>query len=865
MPISAISHKLAAIKIFRIAAIFIAMTVAVWGRAAVNAHPHSTRVIKGVICDSLTLRPIESVTVIAEDGSTSVLSDADGNFIIGVPTGSEVLKISSIGYQKKTAKLHNDGSNFEMIYLAPTEYVMDELVVTRKKEKYSKKNNPAVEFVKRIRDARNLTDPVSRHENYRFSKYERTTLGINDFGSPEEKPELFKKYPFLREHIDTSDISGKPVLTISVDEKKSDIHFSDGNRKEYVSGIRHEGLDDIMDPKIVGTFISEAMREIDLYDNDINLLKNRFVSPLSPLAPDFYKFYLTDTVKIEDENCIVLTFVPRNSATFGFVGHIYVPEADSTMFIKKVTMTLPKKINVNFIDKLYIIQDFERAEDGSRLKTNDDLTLELSLLPGLQSMYARRHTAYGNHSFAPPEDALMFDFLGEEKIDIKARERDSIFWEEERMLNIEPSETNVSELQKSLQSIPLFRWGMSFIKLMSEGYLHTLPDNRSKFNIGPLNTLISHNSLQGWRYRIGGITTANLSKRWFGRGYVAWGSKDHKWAYGGEIEYSFIDKEYHSREFPVKSLRLSHKYDINQLGQHFLFTNPDNIFVSWQRMDDRLIDYRRLTSLEWTMEWENNLSFKLSANHVRQEATPWVPFVTGSGENFGHFQQASLGVELRFAPGEKVYQTISYRFPARMEAPIFILRHTVSPKGFAGSRFTINRTELDIQKRFWFSAWGYLDAILKAGHVWSKVAYPDLLIPNANLSYTIQPESFALMYPMEFINDSSVQWDMTYWANGAIFNYLPFFKNLKLREVFGFKGVWGHLSGKNNPDIDGDVFRFPEEAAAIPMDRGPYMEASVGLDNILRCLRVDYVWRLSYRDNPATDKGGVRIAFHMTF
>lgn len=851
---------------FHIHKILVIVIFAVITHAMSAATPSDgSWVLKGIVRDSVSLTPIEAVSVIAEGGRSGTLTRPDGTFVLKVPEGAKYLSVSSLGYHKKIVPLKRNSYNLEVIHLSPSDYMMQEVVVKRRKEKYSKKNNPAVDFARHIREAGKLTDPVARHPFYGYDKYEISTIALNDFKSPEEDSVKFRKYPFLWENVDTSEVSGKPVLTFSVNEKASQVQHRGGSRKELTTGRRHEGLDDLIDPELLNTFLGETMKEIDLYQADIDLLYNRFVSPLSPLAPDFYKFYLTDTVEVDDERCVVLTFAPRNTAVFGFVGQLFVPEADSTMFVKRVSMRLPRDINLNYIDKLFISQDFRKADDGSRLKTKDDLVLELSLIPGTQGLYARRNTTYSSHTFDEPHDNQAFSFLGAETSESQAESRDSVFWSDKRPSALSAGEGNVSSLRRGLGGIPFFRYGTMVIKTLSDGYLHTASGGKSKFDIGPLNTMMSHNYLEGWRFRAGGMTTANLSKRWFGRGYAAWGTKDHKWMYGGEVEYSFIDKKYHSREFPIRSLRLSHKYDINQLGQHYLFTNPDNIFVSWQRMKDVLIDYRRHTALEWKMEWNNNLSFVATLSHSRHEATPDVPFVDGTGQRFGHFSQAGFTVELRFAPGEKFYQWATMRLPAKLEAPVFHISHTVSPRGAFGNMFTVNRTELYIQKRFFFSAWGYLDGILKGAHVWSRVPYTDLLIPNANLSYTIQPESFALMNPMEFINDSSVQWDLTYWANGAILNYIPLIKKLRLREAFAFRGVWGRLSRKNDPRYSDEVFRFPATALATPMGDTPYMEAAVGLDNIFRCLRVDYVWRLTYRNTPGTDRDGVRIAFHMTF
>ena len=134
--------------------------------------------------------------------------------------------------------------------------------------------------------------------------------------------------------------------------------------------------------------------------------------------------------------------------------------------------------------------------------------------------------------------------------------------------------------------------------------------------------------------------------------------------------------------------------------------------------------------------------------------------------------------------------------PVNMDAWIFQLSHEFGPKSFMNSSFTLNRTELSVMKRLWFSAFGYADIILKAGKVWSSVYYPTLLWPNANLSYTIQPESYSLMNAMEFANDQYASIDFTYFGNGVLFNHIPLLKKLKIREAFTFKGLMGGLSDK---------------------------------------------------------------------
>lgn len=798
------------------------------------------------------------------------LTDNNGNAVINIPKNEgDTIEMSAsvLGYKTKIIRFSRYASSI-IVPLTADGLQLDEVVFKQKKRKYSKKNNPAVQFVEKIREGASKIDPRNCHQNYSYDRFERISLGLNNFKIQEDTTKKVKKeskFAFLKDHIDTCEITNQPVLIVSVKEKASNVLYrhEPESEKTIVTGIKRQGLDDMFDQESIQTFLEDVMREIDLYQNDIIILQNRFVSPLSRIAPDFYKFFLTDTVMVDNEKCVVLSFTPHNTATFGFTGHVYVPMNDTTIFIKRVEMKLPPKINLNFIKSLYLRQDYVKATDGSRLKVFDDMVIELSILPGAQGLYARRNTTYSNHSFVPYHNQAVFNELGKEIVLSDAYDKDEQFWTNVTITPQTNGENKINELIKQLRSVPIYYWTEKAIKLMFSGYVQT--SKKSKFDIGPLNTFISYNDIEGYRFRLGGMTTANLSNRLFARGYAAYGTRDRKMKYSGELEYSFNEKKYHSREFPIHSIKLSHLYDIERIGQDYMFTNADNFVLSFKRQKDLLIAYKRLSNLEYTLELKNNFSVKATLSNERLEATENVPFITSSGIASSHYNETTLSLQLRYAPGEKFYQTKSYRIPINLDAPAIVLSHTFGPQKFLGNTFTINKTELSFQKRFWFSAFGYTDVILKGGHIWSQTPYPALLIPNANLTYTIQPESFAMMNAMEFVNDSYISWDLTYWANGAIFNYIPLVKKLKLREVFCFRGVSGTLSSKNNPLNNNNLYLFPALQEPEEMNWKPYMEASVGIENIFKCLRLDYVWRLSYRNKQNIDKSGLRVAVHLTF
>lgn len=819
--------------------------------------------ISGLLVDSITNEPLPFAAVFLKGSDRGTMTDENGRFEINTSVNFINVSVSLMGYNNKEVFVTKGESNNITIQLVPTGVALNELVVKPKKEKYSKKNNPAVAFAKRVMAKKKQYDPKN-HPYYSFEKYYKLTCGLTGFSNDKESW-ILKKFKFLHEFMDTSEVSGKRILPMSIKERVSteSYRLNPESHKEYIKGVKRAGIDEVFDEESIQRFLEDVFREINIFSNDVTFMQNRFVSPLSNIGTDFYKYYLNDTVTINGVKCIDLSFSPFNPQSFGFNGRIYVVADDTTMFVKKVKMNVPKDINLNYVEKIYIEQDFEKAPDGSRLKTRDDMTVEFRIIPATQELYARRVAIYSDHSFDKPQDESIFK---KEATKITAADTNYMpeeFWKDNRKTPIKESENSVKHILARLRQVPLFYWGEKVVVTLVSGYIPT--SKESRFDFGPMNTTISGNTLEGLRLKTGGMTTANLNDHLFARGYVAYGFGDKKWKYSGQLEYSFNKKKYHNLEFPIHSLRLLHKYDLDHLGQHYLYTNDDNVFLALKRMPDKAVTYKRTSELEYKLETESGFSIAAGMKFDIQEASKFIPFVDGYGKTYDNYKETSFNITLRYAPGETFYQTKTYRIPINLDAPVFTLSHTYAPKGFLGSKYCINKTEVGVQKRFWLSAFGYTDIILKGGKIWSNVAFPDLMLPNANLSYTIQPESFVLMSPMEFMNDRYLSWDITYWANGAIFNRLPLIKYLKLREAFSFRGLYGKLKDSNNPANNLELLRFPDMNNSSPMDKTPYMEMGVGIDNILTCLRVDYVWRLTYMNRANIARRGLRIQLHFTF
>ena len=824
--------------------------------------------ITGLVRDSITRQavPYATVTLIGTDEGT--IANDKGGFTINSRATFSKLRVTAMGYTPREVPVKAGQGSVVLVDLVPSGVELNEVVVRKGKEKYSKKNNPAVEMIKKLRQRRDDNDP-RRFPNYGYTQYERMMMGFGNLDDVIKKPE---EQAWVEQYADTSLLTGRQVLPVSIKETVARDWYSDNGHKQLILGTKSAGIDEHIDQENIKKVLDDFMGEVDIFQNDVTLLTNRFVSPLSRIAIDFYKFYLNDTVMVGSERCAVLSFVPFTPQTFGFLGRLYVSLEDTTMFIKRVAMGVPHDINLNYVEQMSIVQDYERAPNGSRLKVRDNVEVSMKLLSNLPEVFARRETVYRDHNFERPEGGV-FNFKSEQQIENSAAYMPDEFWQEYRPAEVRTTTATMQGLMKRLRGSKLFYWAEQVVVVLVNGYIPTA--KVSKFDLGPLNTLISGNSLEGLRLRMGGMTTVNLSRHWFARGYLAYGTRDEKFKYMGSLEYSFTPKKAMDQEFPIHSLRLTHRYDVDKLAQHYLYTNQDNVFLTLKRHKDVRMQYLRTTRLEYRHEWYNHFSITLGLEHNIHEATQYVPFMYCDNTTRNRYTQAGFTLQLRFAPGETFYQARSYRIPINMDAPIITLNQTYMPKGFMGSLHEVNKTELGLQKRFWFSAFGYADVIIKGEKVWSQVAYPDLLMPNVNLSYAIQPESYALMKPMEFINDQALSWDVTYWGNGILMNRLPLIKRLRLREVISLRGIWGSLSDKNNPNAvetqnlvspsTSALFMFPSDAPCQPMGNKPYMEAGVGLDNILTILRVDYVWRITYREHAGSDRHGIRIQLHFNF
>jgi hypothetical protein len=831
--------------------------------------------IRGCVIDSETGDSVPFVSVVYEGHKIAAVSKYNGQYSIERHDGWK-LSFSAIGYKKQVVTITAKTKTPLNITLKPDKHLLAEVTVNAKRGRYSRKNNPAVELMKKVIAAKKKTN-LANHDFYQYNKYEKLTLAANDITEEKLEKKPYSSTPWLKDQVERCQYNGKLILPISIDETVSEINYrkSPQKKKTIILGQRSSGINDLFQTgDILNAVLKDVFTDVDLYDDQIRLLQYPFTSPIGKDAISFYRFYIEDTLKVERDSCIHLHFLPNNQLDFGFRGDLYILK-DSTYHVRRCELTLPAQTSVNFVKNLRIEQDFEQLDNGDWVLTRDDMITELQFAKFLQNAIVIRTTRLSNYGFAP-QPKQVFKGKRDEVRDPNAGMRGKSFWNQYRQVELTKSEDSMGSFVKNIQSIKGFKYIMIGLNALIENSIETGTPN--KIDISPVNTILSNNKLDGWRSRLSLQTTANLNKRWFANAYYAhgWGSKKNY--YSAALTYSFIDKAYMPWEYPKRTLRMESTYDVCSPSDRYLPTDKDNFLVAfkWTGIDKMMVFNRQKLSFEY--EAYGGLRTTLSLKAEELEACGAMSFrklnqpVNPDKSMTPHrefLRTTELYAELRYAPDETFINSKQRRVAINHDAPALTVSHTFGFRNILGGEYTTNLTEAKIYKRFWLNSWGKIDFFLNAGVQWNQVPYPLLIHPVANQSFVIEEEMFNLVNNMEFLNDRYMSAMLSWDLNGKFFNRIPLIKKLKWREYIGINMLWGDLTDKNNPyklenQGSSKLMYFPD-GCYIMNPQKPYLEMVVGIHNIFKLIHVEYVRRLTYLDLPTSEKWGIRYIFRLTF
>ena len=830
--------------------------------------------ITGQITDAATKQPVPMATISYHNGDCMTKADRNGRFSIERHLGWRLI-VSCIGYKAREILVKETTPGYFVIKLEPKTQLLEEVTVKSKRSnKYRRKNNPAVELMRKVIAAKKKSD-LRLHPYYRYTNYQQIVAAVNDLKQEDLKQGLFKDRPWLNSHLKVSPHTGKLILPFSLEETVTDRLYrkSPFFEKEIVQAHDLSGLTELFQTgDIFNVILKEFFTDIDIYDDQIRLLQNSFTSPIGRDAILFYHYYITDTVDVSGSKCYQLDFIPSNPQDFGFRGQLFVM-ADSSYLVKRCDMSLPKVSQVNWVEGMKCIQEFNRLDNGDWVLENDEMVVEMKITDQAAKSVVIRNTRRSDFSFDEIPDSLLIG-NGARDYAKHYEQQDSSYWSRFRTTEQTTSKELMTAMTDSVQKLKGFPYFRFIARAFFENFIETGSKGKpSMVDIGPLASFVSSNFHDGLRLRAGGQTNANFHPHIFMKGYYAYGTKTHESYYDVQFTYSFNRPKYLPHEFPRRTISFEATHDVALPSDKYLQTDKDNVFSSAKISDiDKMFLY---TSQSLRFDYEKRTGIKYFGELKTEKISPvgniaFVPVNLYGSSSLSSIRYTEGTLGIRYAPKEAYLNTKQQRWAINYDSPVIQLQHTTGISGFLGGQYNYNYTEFEYRKRFWMPLnLGSIDTRLRGGIQWNQVPFPLLIIPAANMSYFVEPDAYDLINNMEFLNDRFASIELGWNLNGKLFNNIPGIKKLKWREFLGVKCLWGGLSDKNRPQLVENqnstvLMAFPERSYFLNGKR-PYCEVAFGIDNIFHMIKIEYIRRLSYLNLPTANKQVVKLSVDFKF
>jgi hypothetical protein len=811
--------------------------------------------IQGKVIDNETGEGLSYVGLALPENNIGCRSDENGRFEFTAPGTVRKLRIAAVGYRTEMISFRPDTTQFLLIRMTPEIQQLQE--VTIKPSKYRNKNNPAVELIRLVIDHRDQ-NRVEKMETFQEERYEKVMMGLSKIPEKVQNGKALNSWRFVLKNADSTLLQGRPVVPIYLEETLMDFYSRNTppDHKKYVKANQTVKFPGYLDSDGMSKGLQYVNQELDLYANYVELLTDHFLSPIANNAPLFYRYYPMDTVEVAGSKIVRLAFFPRNKTDMLLQGDLYVA-LDSTYPVTRAVFTVNPEINLNWVNTLELEQHFTKLPNGKWVLSEENYRMDLGLNKNGMGMYAERYVSHSNTQIDAPIADSLFRKPDEYVYLEQAEKQDTAFWSDARHAPLSATEANTYANMDSLQETKLFKGLAKTLLVGIQGYV---PVNKT-FEIGPLATFYAFSPVEGNRIRFGGRTSSAWSTKFRLEGYAAYGFQDVRWKFGGSAIYALKNSKHN--EFPLNLVRINYLNDLRIPGQVLSTANPNSIFTSFVRgANDRFL-YTDRVSFQYQREFSNHFSYTLGLERQKLSPAGALSFLPadGNGGNGRPVVTSNLNVQLRFAPGEAFFQSSTSRSVIDYDYMV-LLKYTKNFSGVWGSRYDFHELNFTFRKYTNIPPIGYNYINIEAGTIIGKAPYPLLTIHRANQTYFYQTNAYNLMNFMEFISDRYVGFNMDHNFYGFFLNKIPLLRKLKLREQASVKVLYGAVSNTNLPEAGSGLLYFPRYPDGTPitytLERKPYVEAGVGIGNIFKVLRLDYVRRFSYLDHPGAPKWGIR-------
>lgn len=746
--------------------------------------------------------------------------------------------------------------------------MMPELTVLGNKTKYEEEN-PAVALIEKV--SRLEHERRERQADYTYQQVDQLSLSLARIDKWQGF--LMKLVPFFDHYLSSSKMDGSAVLPLSRREKVTlkGYNAEKGRTNEAVIYSNLMGIDQNFNDGTNTIRLEELLPEIDLFDSKVRMLQTEFPAPLGPEARDSYRFYLTDTIISQGRIAQVVEFIPKNPHAPSFTGRLKIAAGEEPHLLQ-ATLIFPKITNVNFVESLQV-QQWYREEKGHWYLMEEQLTANMKLFLKILSAYVEHNRNYSRYEYEQPDSSLIH--ATQQYQDRTSDQKSGQIISQLRADKIIATDEGLRHFMDEFRKHPWQRFALEAIDMIGLNYLRTGWDYNkvyggSYFDIGPISQMANINSVEGLRISLGGRTTGYLSRRNFLEGYGAYGFRDQRWKYGITYAHSFRPKRYFREEYPRNEFAINYRYDLYVPGQVIENSDRTNILydVGVSYLASR--SYRSTWSAQYQNDFSSEFSMSLFANYFKDRPQGNLEYVRvnadGSIQKLPEIRDAVLGIEVRWAPGERIFegsmQRHSHDSRVQREVPVYRLKHEWASTGLGGD-YNRHRTELSMEQRLWMGKFGRLDYQLSIGKIWSAVPYPILYTPPTNTSIWHTQNFFSLLNPLEFVADEWATAFVQYHMRGLIFDRIPLVKKLRLRGVLTANVMYGNLTKKNRQESGEELFLLPIHSQE--MNNDCYAEIGFGLENVFRALRVDVYRRLTPLTPYSRGPWGVKLGFNVNF
>jgi hypothetical protein len=792
------------------------------------------KIIEGRVRDFTTGEPLPFATVFFPGTGTGMRSDIDGLFrfeLDRLPADS--LSVSVIGYAKQTFALQT-GLNYQrlQIEMERSAVMMRDFVVRFEKD-------PALNLVKKV--IRNKpANNYDKAENYRYEVYNKLEMDINKIPKKAFKiSPILKPFGFIENFIDSTS-EEKPFLPLFLTETISDYYYQKKPKKtkEFIKGSRISGYKN----QSVSQLLGAMYQNINIYANSIPIFDVPFVSPIADNAPFFYRYSLIDTQWIDNRLCYQVAFSPKRTGERTFDGDFWIHDTDYA--VQKINMIVTKEQNINWVNKVTLLQEFTCFEDTLWFLTKDKFYVDFLPPHGdrIAGFLGRKTTTYRNIVVNDPEnEAVVNDRRNraDTQLDPHALNRNEDYWNEVRHDSLSRNEKAIYRMIDTIQSLPVYKKYYNLFYLLGTGIKEIGP-----IEVGPIYNLYSRNPIEGPRFRLTVGTTPKLFKDVYLRGYIAYGFGDRRFKYYGSALWLLKRQP---RSFLFAEVRRDLDNSVNQYDDA---ASIDNIFSAIGRRPNIpwKLAFTEKQRIEYMRSWFNGFRMQWSAE--RKVFTPYAPlpvsgiFWNADGSPSTSVTSTEAGLELRFAYHEKFLEGNYYRTSLGSDRPIMKFYAGAGLRGILGGQYTYQKLRFTLSDYINIPHAGSLYVNLFAGRVFGTLPYPLLEIHPGNEFYYYNSHTFNMMYRYEYLSDAFAGLITEHSLGPLFLKYIPVVNRSKIRFFWNAKGVYGGLSAANQQLNLNRGYPFQSLA------RSPYLEAGTGVENIFRVLRVDFVWRILPQQKP---------------